>query len=262
MAIRDLAPRRSADRWFFGIGASIGLAVGWVLARRTGVTLPGATRRELGRLEDRVAWALATEPIFRGRELTVGALTDGIVELVGTVRDEAESDRAVAVAQSVPGVRTVLNRLDLEIVEDHLAETRQRLEAQDPGLRETHWYGFRVGTGRRRQGAETDPDRPDDRVRMVTRELGANRAIELASERLDKMPPGVEGHTTVPGAPTDRGRVDSASHRRLGNIPPVPLQDLQPGSGIHENVKKGTELTLEESGLERELIERDLKDRS
>src|SRR5690606_12292965 len=78
---------------------------------------------------------------------------------------------------------------------------------------------------------------------------------EQTSEGTSKLAPGVEGHTTVPAAPTDRGLAEFAPHRRLGNVPEEPLQDLNPDSGIHENVKKGTELTLEETGLGEEAEE-------
>jgi hypothetical protein len=50
-------------------------------------------------------------------------------------------------------------------------QTRRRLQDGDAALIEKHWYGIRVGTGRRRQGVSTDPERLDDRVERVTRVL-------------------------------------------------------------------------------------------
>ena len=79
---------------------------------------------------------------------------------------------------------------------------------------------------------------------------------------LEKVPTAVAGHSVKPAGPTDRATVDESSHRRLGNVPPEPIQDLNPVSRVRENVKKGTELTLEEAGLEADVIERDSKDRS
>ncbi|MFO7261631.1 MAG: BON domain-containing protein [bacterium] len=235
-----------------GVLASV--AAGWWLRRRRRSTL--ALSADLAGLEERVVDALLADPVLSQRPIEVGALSDGIVELTGTVRTEHEADRAVHVAERVPGVATVLNRLDVDLVRSRLAETRRRFEAAAPELTETQWYGIRVGTGRRRQSAGTDADRPDDRVDLVSRALGVDRAIEQTSEGISKLAPGVEGHTTAPAAPIDRGLVATAPHRRLGNVPEEPLQDLNPRSGIHENVKKGTELTLEEAGLGEEGEER------
>ncbi|HEX7049787.1 MAG TPA: BON domain-containing protein [Longimicrobiales bacterium] len=241
------------------VGAATGLAAGLVLGWRGGAAR--RHERDLERLEARLRDALRGDEILGRREIEPGALTWGIVELSGSVRDEEEAERAVRIAERVPGVRTVLNRLDIRILEEHLADTRRRGEAGEPALHETHWYGMGVGTGPRRQGERTDPDRPSDKVPMISRELGANRAIEQTSEIVDKLPPGVEGHTTVPAAPSDRGTAAEASHRRLGNVGPEPLQALNPEAGVHREVKKGTELTLEESGLEEELENRGRKDR-
>ena len=260
---RDRRSESNVGYWVVGGGAVLGLAVGVILARRSlrsarGLLAPGA----LDRLEARVDAALEEEGLLTRVDIQVGALSDGIVELTGSVRDEEEAARVVAVVQRVPGVRTVLNRMDTEILEEHLADSRRRNAERGPGARGSHWYGNRVGMGMRRQGHETDPGRPDDKTSIVSRKLGVDRAGELSSEELEKVAPGVEGHTIPTAGPADRGTVDETSHRRLGNVPAEPIQEMNPGSRIHENVKKGTELTLEESGLERELVERDLKDRS
>lgn len=240
-----------------GAGAAIGLVTGLSLAVRAGRRGAGSPHD----LERRVTEALDAEGLTARFDIEVGALSDGIVELAGVVRDETDAERAVAVALGVPGVRTVLNRLDIEILEEHLAETRIRNAERTAGERERQWYGNIVGTGMRRQGHETDPDRPDERVSVVTRELGVDRAEEAASEPLDKLAPAVAGHTTAPAAPSDRATVADASHRRLGNVPEEPLQETNPASGIHENVKKGTQITIEETGLEEGLTERESQDR-
>ncbi|HEX7089698.1 MAG TPA: BON domain-containing protein [Longimicrobiales bacterium] len=248
---RERPARLSDQAWAIGLGAAAGVAGGWWLSRRQRRALPGAPI-DLAGLEEQVVSAFLEDPLLSQRPIEVAALSDGIVELSGSVRTEHEADRAVHAAQRVPGVTTVLNRLDVELLRSRLAETRRRFDAGAPDLTETHWYGLRVGTGPRRQGQETEPDRPDEKVLLVSRALGVNRAEEQTSEALAKLSPGVEGHTTAPAAPTDRGRAEDAAHRRLGNVPPDPLQDLNPASGIHQEVKKGTELTLEESGLEAE----------
>jgi hypothetical protein len=259
--IEQVSRQWSAVQWQAVAGALIGLATGVALSRRMDRAAPVAGRKAMARLEVAVADALAADPVVGRRPIEVGALTVGIVELTGPVRDEWEAERAVMVAQRVAGVRTVLNRLDQEMVEDHLAITQSRLDAGDPSLQGTHWYGMGVGMGRRRQGHDTDPDRPSDRVPLVSRALGTDRAIEQTSERLDKLPTGVEGHTTGPAGPTDRGTVEETSHRRRGNEPVEPLQDLNPESRVQQDIKKGTEVTLGRSGVESNIVGRGGADR-
>lgn len=250
-----------SGQWPALIGAVVGFATGIALSRRMLRAAPVAGYEALLRLEERVADALADDPVLGSRPIEVGALTVGIIELTGPVRDEWEADRAVTIAQRVPGVRTVLNRLDHEIVEDHLANTLDRYEAGDPSLQGTRWYGMGVGMGQRRQGRETDPDRPSDRVPNVTRALGIDRAVEETSERLDKIPTAVEGHSTMPAGPTDRGTIEDAPHRRLGNELVEPLQDLNPEGRVQVEIKKGTQVTLEQSGLESNIREPGAADR-
>src|SRR5690606_33929194 len=171
-------PSRLADHaWMIAAGVLASVAAGWWLRRRRRSTL--ALSADLAGLEERVVDALLADPVLSQRPIEVGALSDGIVELTGTVRTEHEADRAVHVA--------------------------------DPELTEREWYGMRVGTGRRRQSAGTDADRPDDRVDLVSRALGVDRAIEQTSEGISKLAPGVEGHTTAPAAPIDRGLVATAT---------------------------------------------------
>lgn len=244
----------SLNLWIAVAGAAAGLGAGlagYLLGRRRRPRTASLEERAI-RLEDQVVDALAGDAVLHNRPIEVAMLSDGIIELTGMVGSEDEAHRAVDRAQEVPGVMTVLNRLDIGDLESHLAETRERYEAGDAALHETRWYGMRVGTGRRRQGHETDPARADDRLPMQSRELGTSRAMEQSSEELDKMAPGGEQHTSGPAAPLDRGTAEDASHRRLGNVEQAPRQDLNPRSGVHDNVKKGTELTLEESGVERE----------
>lgn len=242
-------------QWPALVGAVVGVATGIALSRRMHRAAPFegyAAMRDLG---ERVADALAADEVIGNRPIEVGALTEGIVELVGPVQDEWEADRAVSIAQGVPGVRTILNRLDHAIEEDHLANTLYRYDEGDPSLQSGRWYGMGVGMGRRRQGHETDPDRTSDRAPMVMRALGTDRAVEEASDRLDKLPTGGEGHTSAPAAPTDRGTVEEASHRRLGNELVDPLQDLNPESRVEPEIKKGTRVTLERSGLDPDRVE-------
>src|SRR5690606_17402363 len=77
---------------------------------------------------------------------------------------------------ALPGVRTVVNRLDTGALEQQLATNRTRRSRGAPTSLERQWYGVRVGTGRRRQSAETDPGRPDDTVKRRTRDLEVSAA--------------------------------------------------------------------------------------
>ena len=166
------------------VGATAGLAAGLYFLGRAG---RGMMRRRtvgdgLELIEQRVVDALVEDEVIAGRSIEVAALSYGIVEITGEVQDDEEARRVVALAQSVPGVRTVLNRMDVADLEGRLAETRQRYDDGDPALHETHWYGVRVGTGTRRQGRSTDPDQRDDRVDIVERTLDTDRSIEQSSE--------------------------------------------------------------------------------
>lgn len=228
--------------------AGVATAAGLVWLRRRW------SRRSLARkieaLEDAVLDRLLADPVLRNRAIDVGGLGPGLIELSGSVRTEEEAHHAVAVAQEAPGVRTVLNRMDTVEAMERSEETRRRFESGDPSLQEAHWYGQSVGTGRRRQDPGTEPARPDDKVPIVTRELGTDRATEQVSDELDKLPPAVQGHSTTPAGPTDRGSVSHDPDRPAGNVPASPPQ-VGGEARVHKPIKRGTEATLEERGLGR-----------
>jgi hypothetical protein len=159
--------------------AGVGLAVGgaayllWRNRRKLWnqpAEYPGAE------LEDAVVEALRQDSHAGSSAIDVAAVAPGVIELSGTATDWMAARHAVEVTQSVPGVSTVVNRLDIEALENQLARTRQRFASGDPALTETHWYGVGVGTGRRRQSAETEPAQRDDSVKMRT------QAIDRAAE--------------------------------------------------------------------------------
>jgi hypothetical protein len=228
--------------------AAIGVALwrrGWLGRLRPPGWAKLRHRHEMGSLEQRVLAVLEEDADLSHRAIGVAAIAGGIIELTGRVATEEEAARAVGLAGEVAGVRTVLNRLDSAALEDHLEVTRRRMSEGDPSLAETQWSGQGVGMGRRRQSRWTDPPRPDDRADILSRELGAHRAVELTSERLDKIPSGVPGHTTGPAGPIDRGQIGNAPHRRLGNVPEQGPQDLNPASGVHHPEKKAERSRLD-----------------
>jgi hypothetical protein len=160
-------------------------------------------------LEEATVEALRADAHAGRRAIDVAALGNGIIELTGTVATEDEARRAVEVAQRVDDVHTVVNRLAIGTVEEHIVRTRRRFDDGDPALMETHWYGVRVGTGRRRQGVSTDPDRNDDRVDRITRVLepspqpvveqdDQSTATELTLEEAARLGPPPGRRTTGP----------------------------------------------------------------
>lgn len=196
--------------WKVGAGVAVGFA-----AVATGLLLSRSGRRLVKevwqgrtrtRLEDRILDRIWSDRTLSRRPIDVREVGPGTVELIGSVRTDEEGHHAVSIAQSVEGVGSVVNRLRTEAVETRLADNRRRYKDGDPALHETRWYGGGVGIGRRRQSPQTDPDRRDDKVDMVTRELGVARAEREASEPIEKTPPAVDGHSTGQ-AITEQGRV-------------------------------------------------------
>jgi hypothetical protein len=159
--------------------AGMGLAVGgaaflvWKMRHRL---WPNRAEYPGAELENAVVDALRHDAHAGNSAIDVAAVAPGVIELSGSASDWMAARRAVEVTQGVPGVNTVVNRLDIEALENQMARTRQRFASGDPSLTETHWYGVGVGTGRRRQGASTDPAQRDDSVKLRT------EAIESATE--------------------------------------------------------------------------------
>jgi hypothetical protein len=159
-----------------GAGAGVVAAVFLgIRSRRARWTRRPDIEQELLELETAVVEALANDEFIGSMPVEVEAIAQGIVELTGQVETEFAAHRAVELAQTVPDVRTVLNRMEIMVLETQLARSRARAESGDPGYSETRWSGMGVGMGGRRQSRTTDPDRPSDRVDMVTREYEADR---------------------------------------------------------------------------------------
>lgn len=172
--------------WFLAAGVAVGLTTAIVLGVRGGRRRQRDGRSDLWPLEDGVIDALRRDQVLRARGIDVAGIAPGIVELTGSVNNEEEAHHAVEVAQSVTGVRTVVNRLDLTEVEQRRRRGQRGVRAQETdGAR---WYGMGVGMGRRRQSPTTDPAQRDDHADMVQQALQPDpeEAIADATEARDR----------------------------------------------------------------------------
>ena len=227
---------------------------------------PGRLRRaprdqdELLMLEDAVLDAFLDDEVLRARGIDVGAISMGIVELSGSVQTRADAVRAMSVAQLVDGVSTVVNRMEID-------EERERLHPRfDVGDDDTdqggfamsgaEWTGNQSGMGRRRQGSDTDPSRPDD----------SQYQREEAIEQADRAQFADEGHYGWPRV-GERDEVQEANRTNFredeldnqspygkhavpqGNPTDGPPQAMNSQSRVGEGLKPGTELRLEQSDL-------------
>ena len=188
---------------YLAAGAVLGLAAGLVVADRFGgfSALTQKVRDRVSRrledevdeeddeleieddveaLEERVLEAFRNDPVLSERAIDIGALGDGIIELTGWVHEPDEATHAVTITRGVPGVETVVNRLDVRVggqeesmqIEDDPSERR-------PGGR---WEGQQVGTGRRRQGNSAETDRhADPKPELEDRWLSTDEALRAAA---------------------------------------------------------------------------------
>ena len=177
----------------------------------------GASPEDIGpeaeELEQRVLHAYSNDPILNERSVDIGAISDGIVELTGWVNTEEEAAHAVTLARGVPGVQTVVNRLAVRPREDQFDEFAERYADGDPALTEGHWEGQSIGTGRRRQGNSSEPDRhADPRQNLAERWTREEAAIADAADDIG------ESGRREPSAKKPRrgGRADGSPATRTG----------------------------------------------
>jgi hypothetical protein len=192
---------------YLAVGAVLGLAAGLVVADRFGgfSALTSRLRDRVTRnrgadvdeedsdtdvdeddeaLEEHVLEAFRNDPVLAERAIDIGAIGDGIIELTGWVHEPDEATHAVTITRGVPGVETVVNRLDVR-----LAGAEDPIEIDDdpsaplPGGR---WEGQQVGTGRRRQGNSSEPDRhAGPKADLEDRWLSKDEAIREAAGEID-----------------------------------------------------------------------------
>jgi hypothetical protein len=137
-------------------------------------------------LEEEVLDAFERDPVLSERAIDIASVGTGVIELSGWVRSEVESRRAEAVTRRVAGVEAVVNRLSSE--EDPETQPPENGDASNDDddtsepLPGAQWEGQRVGTGRRRQGSSSDPERHSDpKPELESRWLDKQHAIEEAA---------------------------------------------------------------------------------
>jgi hypothetical protein len=210
---RESDSARGSEAVAFAAGALLGLLFGFVASRQK--TIPrglggelrervkGAARRlrparrerligdqlELDRLEEELVEEFLRDEVLSERAIDIGAISVGIVELTGTVRTEDEAQRAVNLARKVPGVLTVVNRMDIGSAGEGFQP--HRLEVEDVAATFGHQEARVGGMGRRRQSFETEPERPDDSQRLRENALAAADRAEWQEEGL--APPSGRG---------------------------------------------------------------------
>ncbi|HEU0015612.1 MAG TPA: BON domain-containing protein [Longimicrobium sp.] len=264
-----LGERGSWERLAYTLGAAGGLALAVALGRAMGVDVrgagerlrqgagglasrlrPGRLRREqaeqngLLRLEDAVLAEYLADEVLSERGIDVGAISSGIVELSGSVYTRDEARHAVAVAQRVEGVETVVNRLEVD-AEAH------RLDAhtdEEGAMANGEWTGHRSGMGSRRQGHDTDPARSDDSQHQVEQALDASDRAQFEDEGYGSRP---RSHARPEGGevnPTNYAEDELDNQSPYGkHAVPVPEQPqaMNAAGQIGEGLKPGTELALE-----------------
>lgn len=182
-------------------------------------------------LEEDVLAAFQRDDVLRERAIDIGAVGDGVIELTGWVDSDAESRQASAVARSVPGVESVVNRLavgdDADMDSDEMnAANEPREPSEEPGDLETNepldggrWEGNRIGTGRRRQGTSEERDRhADPKAELEDKWLDEQHAVQEAAgdlggiaerRRRGKKPPKAD---RTEGGPIAPGGVPKGDH--------------------------------------------------
>ena len=207
----------------------------------------------LAELEDTVLDAFLDDEVLSMRGIDVGVVSRGIVELSGSVWTRDEARHAVAVAQAVPGVGTVINRMEIEDERERLHPRADYGDDFDEDEEmSTEWTGNRSGMGSRRQGRETDPARSDD----------SHSHREFAIEKADRDQMDDEGYGAWPRvgeAPeVQEANRTNFSEDELDNQSPfgkhaVPVveqpQAMNSQSRVGEGMKPGTELRLEQSDV-------------
>ena len=216
---------------------------------------PGRLRRptreqdELLSLEDEVLDAFLRDEVLCECGIDVGAISRGMIELSGSVWTREQSQRAAWIAQGVPGVETVVNRMEVEDERERL-HPRERTE-EGVGM-SAEWTGHRSGMGRRRQGDETDPARPDESHRMREDALEQADRSQFADEGHHSRPRLGDVHEGEAPNPTDYDEDELDNQSPYGkhavSVPEQP-RALHSQARVGEGLKPGVELELESADV-------------
>lgn len=272
-------PDYGRDALTFALGAAGGLALGLLLVRglptpQGGVRLGrelrdrartmagrlrparlrrmGPEQRALNALEDRVLEAFYADPVLGDRGIDIGAISPGIIELSGSVWAEEEAERAVRVATGVNGVRTVVNRMDVEDEARHFERTRRRLEEEGSGLTSLQHGTARVGgMGMRRQGRETDPDRPDDSHDIGMGALKDADRGQWEDEGFASPAPRARRDAWRPHFAEDEVEPQDPHGKHAPVTLDHPPEQLNSAARVGEGSKSGEHLALEKTDLPR-----------
>ena len=113
-------------------------------------------------LEEGVLRAFRRDPVLSERAIDIGAIGEGIIELSGWVETHEESEHAMSVTRTVPGIVTVVSRLFIGSDEQDVSDLDEDELDEGAPIPGGVWEGQRVGTGRRRQGNSGEVDRHAD----------------------------------------------------------------------------------------------------
>ena len=113
-------------------------------------------------LEEGVLRAFRRDAVLSERAIDIGAIGEGIIELSGWVETQEESEHAMAVTRTVPGIVTVVSRLFIGADEEDVSDLDEDDLDDSAPIPGGVWEGQRVGTGRRRQGHSGEIDRHAD----------------------------------------------------------------------------------------------------
>lgn len=206
--------------------------------------------RALLELEDAVLDALLADEVLSERGIDVGAVSPGVVELSGAVWSRTEVRRALAMAQGVAGVRSVINRMDIEDQPPRTRGTRND-SYREGEMSGAEWTGHGSGMGSRRQGRDTDPDRRDDSHWQRERALEAADRAQMEDEGYGANP-----RLSSTGGDDDVNRTryadDELDNQRPSGQRASALeqpQALNSLSRVGDAPKPGIELALEAADL-------------
>ena len=168
--------RNEAQAWLTVAGVTLAgaaAAYGVIQILKSG---PVSRRRDMMQLERNVLQALLEDEVATNQGIDIAAVGVGVVELSGSCETGSAARHIVELVDRLPGVRAVVNRMEILDDESRLRRNRARTSAGG-----TRWYGGSVGIGKRRQGIQTDPPRRDDSTAILTRSMRPNRDDALTA---------------------------------------------------------------------------------